>query len=650
MPAVARPPLLAVPALLAALLAVGSPHRSPCFAQAPSIRIPSDLGETELARRRQQQLATLDRIEVFAFFSFADKSGESGIDFRHQVTDDAGRDYKMVHYDHGNGLAVADVDGDALEDLYFVNQLGASGLFKNLGGGRFRDVTEAAGVGLPDRVKVTASFADFDNDGDADLFVTTVRMGNVLFQNDGAGHFTDISRQAGVDYSGHSSGAVFFDYDRDGLLDLFVTNVGVYTTDRKGRGGYYVGLDEAFAGHLYPERTEPSLLYRNAGGGRFVEVSKETGLVDRGWSGDAAFADLDGDSYPDLYVLNMQGDDHYWQNSGGKSFADVTAEYFPKTPWGAMGVQFLDWDNDGRLDLYVTDMHSDMTELVGADREKLKSTESVRRAWSDEHLQGGADNVFGNAFYRNLGGGKFEEISDSIGVETYWPWGVSAGDLNADGWEDLVVTASMNYSFRYAIDSVLLNERGRKFVDAEFLLGVEPRRKLVVPWFELDCSGADAAHAHCKDRRGRLEILGAAGSRGSAVLDVDRDGDLDLVTGEFNAVPRLLLSDLSEQTEVRCLEVVLRGTESNRDGLGATVVVRVGGRVLTRYRNGKSGYLAQSSQPLYFGLGDATSVDGIEVRWPSGKSQQVPGAEAPVGARIEITEGGAVRVVPRPVR
>jgi hypothetical protein len=608
------------------------------FAQTPSLRVPNDIGEDSLQKRKAEQLAALGDLEVFYFFSFEDRQSESGITFEHHVVDDAGRDYKMVHYDHGNGVAAADVDGDGLHDLYFVNQVGGNGLFKNLGNGKFRDVTAQAGVGLADRISVTASFADYDNDGDQDLFVTTVRMGNVLFANDGKGRFSDVSARAAVDYSGHSSGAQFFDYDHDGRLDLLVTNVGAYTTSQKGRGGYYIGLNEAFAGHLFPERAEASLLYHNLGGGRFEEASQKTGLVDTSWSGDAIFADLSGDPYPDVYVLSMQGDDHYYENDAGKRFIDKTAALFPKTSWGAMGVVLLDYDNDGGLDLYVTDMHSDMTEDIGPEREKLKADAAVHRAWSDEHLQGGSNNIFGNSFYHNLGAGRFEEISDRLGVETYWPWGVSAGDLNADGWEDLFVTASMNYSFRYGINSVLLNDRGRKFRDAEFILGVEPRRgNLMVPWFELDCSGPDRGHRHCEGRERKVTILGAVGSRGSVIYDLDRDGDLDIVTGEFNSPPQVLLSDLAQQTAVHFLEIELSGSASNRNGLGAWVIVQAGGRTFTRYLNGKSGYLSQSILPLYFGLGDAEQAERVEVRWPSGKRQVIT-AGIPRNSRLTVRE------------
>ena len=123
-------------------------------------------------------------------------------------------------------------------------------------------MTERAGVALDDQISVAAAFADMDNDGAPDLFVTTVRHGNHLFKNLGDGRFQDITKEANLDYAGHSSGAVFFDFDNDGLVDLFVANVGVYTTDQKGRGGYYIAMTDAFYGHMHPERTEFSILYK----------------------------------------------------------------------------------------------------------------------------------------------------------------------------------------------------------------------------------------------------------------------------------------------------------------------------------------------------------------------------------------------------
>jgi hypothetical protein len=624
---------------IASLAALAAPSSAQTEAAPPPrkrLLVPAEiLGGDELKQRAAAQFESLADLEAFYFFKFNDRTAESGIDFRHQIVDDAGKDYKMVHYDHGNGVAVADVDGDRLLDVFFTSQVGPNALFKNLGGGRFENVTEAAGVALADRISVTGSFADADNDGDQDLFVTTVKMGNVLYENDGKGHFKDVSKAAGVGYVGHSSGAVFFDYDRDGLLDLFVCNVGTYTTERQGRAGYYVGVQQAFSGHLFEERTETSILYRNLGGLRFADVSKETGLVDGSWTGDATAVDVDRDGFQDLYLLNMQGDDHLWINVDGKRFEERTARYFPKTPWGAMGVKFFDYDNDGLLDLVLTDMHSDMSENVGPEREKLKS----RMQWSEQQLQGGDDNIFGNAFYHNLGEGKFEEISDQVGAENYWPWGLSAGDLNADGFDDLFLTSSMNYPFRYGVNSLLLNNLGKKFFDSEFSVGVEPRKdhKVTQDWFDLDCGGADKDHEHCKDQDGPVTVLGTVGSRSSVIFDLDGDGDLDIVTNEFNAPPLVLVSDLSEQTEVNFLKVDLVGRQSNRDALGALVRVTAGDLTVTRVKDGKSGYLSQSSQPLYFGLGKHAEIDRIEVEWPAG-GKTVVAQKRPARSLVVIEE------------
>jgi enediyne biosynthesis protein E4 len=591
---------------------------------APQVRYPDpDIGVDTLAARKKAQADTVDQFKVFYRFHFTDEIKKSGITFVNRVVDDAAIDYKMVHYDHGNGIAVADVDGDGLYDIYFVNQVGGNELWKNLGGGKFRNITKEAGVGLPGRISVAASFADIDNDGAQDLFVTTVLGGNALFRNDGHGRFTNVTKTAGLDLVSHSSGAVFFDYDNDGLLDLLVCNVGKYTGDKKGAQGQYVGLPDAFAGHLHPQRFEYPVLYRNLGHNRFKDVTAEVGLHPTGWCGDATFADLNGKGFPSLFFLNMQGHDHYLENAGGKNFVDKTEQFFPKTPWGAMGVKFFDFDNDGRMDLIITDMHSDMSESVDPDREKLKST----MRWSDSFLQAShSDYIWGNAFYHNLGNGKFEEISDRVGVENYWPWGVSVGDLNADGWEDVFISSGMSFPFRYAINSALLNNRGEKFLDSEFLLGIEPRKDSYTPWFVLDCSQKalnDINPKVCGNRTGKITVMAPRSSRSSVMFDLDNDGDLDIVTNDFNSPPQVLISDLSQQKAIAWLKIVLVGTKSNRNGLGATVRVIAAGQTYTKYNDGKSGYLSQSVLPLYFGLGDATKVDRVEVDWPSGQKQVV---------------------------
>jgi hypothetical protein len=600
-----------------------------------------------LDQRRADQLATAGSFNARHDFGFVDSIAQSGIAFQHRITDDSGKYRIPVHYDHGTGVVAADVDGDELVDLYFVNQLPGSELWKNLGDGTFSNITESAGVAVDDRTTVGAAFADIDNDGDADLYVTSVGFPNVLFENDGAGHFTDVSGGSGVDYSGHSSSAVFFDYDRDGLLDLYLCVIGVYTQgEARGRDGYYVGREDAFWGHQHPDRAESSRLYRNLGGGRFEDVTEAVGLTDTGWTGAATPIDGNADGWPDLYALNMQGNDEYWVNEGGERFVRKRSEVFPKTAWGAMGVKAFDFENDGDQDLFVTDMHSDMIETPGPEREALKN----RRSQPEEVLLTEGMSVLGNAFFRQEDG-VFEEVSDQIGAENFWPWGLSVGDLNADGYLDAFIASSMNYPFRYGINSVLLNEGGERFVPSEFLLAVEPRagNRTAKPWFSLDCSGEDADHVHCSgegkvigERRllgrirdalsgrddtlsGRVVVWGAVGTRSSVLLDLEGDGDLDIVTNEFGDRPMVLVSDLAERHDVRYLGVSLAGVVSNRSGIGAVVTVEAGGRTLTQTNDGQSGYLGQSDRPLYFGLGNADSVDSIRVVWPSGTKQVVPG-------------------------
>ncbi len=605
--------------------------------------VPEDVARPSWLRPRfEAQQASAGAIQAPHDFLLHDRLGASGITFVHHHSVDVGKLYRAIHYDHGTAVALADVDGDGKPDLFFLDQIGPPALYRNLGEGRFEDVTASSGIDLKGRACVGASFADLDNDGDPDLFVTCIRDGNLLFLNDGKGHFTDVTAAAGVaGTGGHSSGALFFDFDGDGLLDLFVTNVGVYTEKQRRQGSPWAGLLDAFAGHLHPERSERSILYKNLGGGRFQDVTESSGLKHEGWSGEAIAFDYDGDGLTDLYVLSMEGHDTLWRNLGGGKFENTGRRVFPRTPWGAMGVAVFDWNGDGLLDLLVTDMHTDMASPLDPADDKKKHDLSVM--FPPRFLGTDGNHVLGNALFTARGEGHFEEQSDLANAETGWPWGPSVGDLNADGWPDLFISAGMNYPYRYAGNSVLLNEGGKRFADAEFVLGVEPRRRIVTPWFELDCDGVDAPHDICRGesapvlvtdtshpprgqpRHGRVTVWAARASRSAALVDLDGDGDLDVITNDYGDHPRLLLSDLAQRRKVNYLSVRLRGHRSNRDGLGAKVTVRAGGRAQVQQHDGKSGYLAQSVLPLYFGLGEAAVVDAIEISWPGGRTQMERG-------------------------
>ena len=526
----------------------------------PPFPYPEDvLAPKWLSARMEKQLATKPDFQVFHDFRFSDLAPESGITFEHKSVDYACKINIAAHYDHGNGIAVADVDGDGLLDIYFGTQLGENQLWRNLGSGKFQDITTPA-IQLADHVGVSASFADTDNDGDPDLYITSIRGGNYLFVNDGTGQFEDRTESSGLGYSGHSSAGVFFDYDRDGLLDLFLCNVGIFTTEETDERGIHPPLTDAFAGHLKPQlRNEQSILYKNLGNNKFADVTKEVGLVDNSWAGDASPIDANQDGWPDLYVLNMQGHDEYYENVEGKRFEKKSREVFPKTSWGAMGIAVFDFDNDGRMDIYITDMHSDMSAPIEIDAEKQKSN----MVWPESFLRSDGNSIFGNSFFHNQGGGRFEEISDRIGAENYWPWGLSAGDLNADGFEDVFVASSMNYPFRYCVNTLLLNNKGQNLLDSEFILGIEPRRdgRTAKPNFTLDPSGEDKDHQLVKRLKIKepVGVWGALGTRSSVIFDLDNDGDLDIVTNEFNDRPMVLVSNLTEKKSVNWLKVRLSG-------------------------------------------------------------------------------------------
>ena len=266
--------------------------------------------------------------------------------------------------------------------------------------------------------------------------------------------------------------------------------------------------------------------------------------------------------------------------------------------------------------------------------------------------------MFGNALFERSpsGVGEFAEVSDRAGLESYWPWGPSVDDINADGWDDVFIAAGMNFPFRYAPNNLFLNEAGRRFLPAAFSLGAEPRAggRTDQLWFTLACDagGADAGSKPCevcarpdaeangcrRDAAGQLTMRGALGSRSAVILDLDGDGDLDIVTNEFNAGPQVLISDLGARGPVQALRVRLRGTRSNRQGLGAQVtVVLPDGRRILKVADGRSGYLSQSDLPLYFGLGTATEAASVEVRWPSGRQQTIVGPLRP-GQVLEILE------------
>ncbi len=538
-----------------------------------------------------------------------------------------GEKFKINLYDHGSGVAVADFDEDGLDDIYLVNQLGPNALYRNKGDGNFVDVASEAGVALGDRICVAATFVDYDNDGHRDLYVTSTRGGNVLFHNvsDGKGgrKFADVTEKVlGTIHVGHSQTAVFFDYDNDGRLDLFLTNTARWTSGKYDKGSHY-WVGRAQLGGVRDSPKEFNHLFRNNGDGTFTDVTEKVGLKGRGWAGDAAAFDYNGDGRMDLFVTSMFGRCQLYRNDGDR-FTDVTLEVLGRTPWGAIGTKVLDLNNDGRLDLFVVDMHSDM--WMGLDLSH-RWLPYVEKSWNKKfpHLCGpraslelealdqereeiakmgtkSEELLFGNALYRNDGGGKFTEISDQAGLETFWPWGIADGDFDNDGLVDLFITAGMGYPFYYWPNSLMMNQGDGTFRDEAATMGIEPpARGRFLPG---RIAGQEAPRS----------------SRTAAAADFFGDGRLSLVVNNFNDQPYFFKNEGPRRNYVAFR---LHGTKSNRDAIGAVVRLYQKGKILTRQVQSGGGYLSQGSRIVHFGLGDQPAIDRVEITWPSGTRQHL---------------------------
>jgi len=528
-----------------------------------------------------------------AGFGLVDVTLQAGIQFHHNSGAYGG---KLLPETLGSGCAFLDYDGDGWQDIILINGMDWPGhkrqrttlrLYRNNRNGTFSDVTRKAGLDV-EVYGMGVAVGDYNNDGFSDILVTSVGQ-NRLFRNTGKGTFLEVTRSSGLaGRQGFSTSALWFDFDRDGLLDLFVCNYVKWSPEHD----VFCSLDAKHKSYCTPEayRGETCWLFRNRGDGTFEDVTAKSGLFDSSSKSlGAAIVDYDRDGWPDLLVANDTQPNKLYRNMHDGTFKDVAVEAgiafsAEGKARAGMGVDVADFNNSGTVGVAITNFDNEMTGL-----------------------------------YRAVGNGIYEDVSMQAGIglasKNSLGFGCAFLDGNLDGALDLLVAnGHIDETVRNIRGNVgyaqppqfFLNDGKGKFRDVASELGTEFNQPKV--------------------------------GRGLAYGDFDRDGDLDILMTTNNGPAFLFRNDQSSGN--KSIRFRLVGTKSNRDAIGAAVRIFHGGGAQLRLVKSGSSYLSQSELPVTFGLGRQDGIERAVINWPSGRVEEFKSLAA--GRTYECVEGKGI--------
>lgn len=549
----------------------------------------------------------------------------SGVEFMNKLEyDDEFNIYTYRNFYNGGGVAIGDIDNDGLDDIYFTGNRQPNKLYRNLGGLKFEDITEQAGVSGQKAWSTGVGMADVNGDGYLDIYVcNSGDIGgddkqNELFINNGDGTFSEQAERYGLADRGFSTHAAFFDYDRDGDLDVYLLN-----NSYKAIGEFNLRINQR------PKRDPVGgdKLYRNDDG-QFVDVSEEAGIYGSiiGFGLGVTVGDINDDHWPDIFISNDFFErDYLYVNNGDGTFKEILEQSMQSISAASMGADMADINNDMRPDVFVTDM------LPEPD-DRLKQVTTFE-SWDRHHygLQNGYHYQYSrNMLHLNNGDESFSEVGRLAGIEaTDWSWGALFFDMDNDGLKDLFVA---NGIYQDITDLDYLNFIDDEDTKAKIIQGgtdykalIDPIPVTPIPNYAYQNQG-DLRFKNMAESWGLADPVH---SNGSAYGDLDNDGDLDLVVNNINAVSNIFENKTNVlKPEHHYIKFHLKGGEKNPFGLGAKIKVKAGEDQFYIEQMPIRGFQSTVGTKPVIGLGKHKTIDKIEVIWPNGKSTLLSNVQA----------------------